>query len=835
MSVYTGERVRRGLLHFLLGKGISSVAGLLGMILVVRGLAVAEFAAYSVLVALVEVVTALTSLGLSHVVLRYVPELYVSREIKALGGLIVRAFVARMAVLAVLVLLAASNAPLFAELLGIDEWVYAVQLFMLLLIPRVAGHFLSQCLESTLHQSIAQTAFSVGAIVRAGVIMTLLANGKISLVNVIWAEIAGDVICALILIGGMAMVLSDRHGQLPGNWVNGRWRRLGRFALSGYLQHLAILPYGGHTNRLIGGHMLSTGAMAVYGFAQSLYEYAKRYLPAQMLVGLIRPVVIARYSGTHDFAVAARLCQRVLQINLLLVGALLVPLLIAGPELLLAMSAHKYGDEAAMVLLGLTLVLVLETQRQQLELLCQTVERYDLLLPTNLLLSASVLLAALLLVPLGPVAFPLGNALGLIVANSRVLRALRKLGHRFRHDWLATLGTVVMVLVSSGLGLLVSGLSQHWMLGLLAGELLFLALVARLRVEVMRGFYRDLTRGKSQVLPAFPVSAEPLLGAPTKIAFGVLSCRAESAAMVSQIARLVHPHPVIVHHDFSQYPDFQVSEPNVRVLPEPVATGSGNWSLVEASCLLMEEALKDESVTHFQLLSEACLPVQPIADFERYLQDHPATVAMIDVIKLDTYETFFSHGGRYLPGGRWVRRIARRLAICAWGSERRHRQVANVNLRLIDTRRPPRLRQILGTAGLKPLRWWTRQRIRQLGIGHIAIGTPWFGLSRSGLAWLLACTRECPQLIAYFKQSHIPDEAFFQTLISNGAERWPALHCGPGNHALIREGEGSGPDALDMPGVEKALDAKRFFARKCSPDFSPATRRRVIDRTDQAQ
>lgn len=51
-SRYGSERIGRGLMHFVLGKGVSAVAGVSAMLLVVRELSVESFAAYSVLVVL---------------------------------------------------------------------------------------------------------------------------------------------------------------------------------------------------------------------------------------------------------------------------------------------------------------------------------------------------------------------------------------------------------------------------------------------------------------------------------------------------------------------------------------------------------------------------------------------------------------------------------------------------------------------------------------------------------------------------------------------------------------------------------------------------------------
>ncbi|MBK1834570.1 beta-1,6-N-acetylglucosaminyltransferase [Roseibacillus ishigakijimensis] len=52
-------------------------------------------------------------------------------------------------------------------------------------------------------------------------------------------------------------------------------------------------------------------------------------------------------------------------------------------------------------------------------------------------------------------------------------------------------------------------------------------------------------------------------------------------------------------------------------------TAWGDISLVRASLALLKAALADESVTHFALLSESCLPVRPLGEVLRRLQFDP--------------------------------------------------------------------------------------------------------------------------------------------------------------------------------------------------------------------
>jgi O-antigen/teichoic acid export membrane protein len=96
---YGGQRFKRGLWHFALGKIVSAVSGFFAMVLVIRLLSIQEFANYSVLISLIEVTTALSGLGLAHALLRYVPELYVKHYKTALRQFVLGAFSLRTFIL----------------------------------------------------------------------------------------------------------------------------------------------------------------------------------------------------------------------------------------------------------------------------------------------------------------------------------------------------------------------------------------------------------------------------------------------------------------------------------------------------------------------------------------------------------------------------------------------------------------------------------------------------------------------------------------------------------------------------------------------------------------
>lgn len=827
---YGRDRVVRGLLHFLLGKGISSIAGFLGIVLVIRLLPVDQFASYSVLVALVETLTAVSGLGLAHALLRYVPELYAQHYQQALRRYVGGSVLLRSGVLLLATLLAFLWSNHLAPLIGLGDEIGPFRLFLLLVFVRSTSQFLSQILESTLHQANAQFAFSLSAVTRLVGMLYLSSSHDARLMDVIWVEVVSDVLgLTVMLYGVLRMLRQGAEGSaIPADdahWLRRHLRQIGRFALAGYAQHLAILPYGGNTNRLVGGRMLADAAMASYGFAQSLYEYVKRYLPAQLLVGLIRPVVVARYAQQRNFADAARMSGKVLQINMLCIGAAFVGLAVGGPEAIKWMSAGKYGTEVAVILLALFIVLLLETQRQQLELLVQTVEIYKVLIPSNIVLAASVLLAVLMLPAWGAVSFPVANIVGLVVANAWVQRRMDAFGFRFRHDWFSSAQVLAIMAVSALMCLGLKELGMIWYLAALLSGVVYTVLSYFICGEMVRDFVSDLTGSRRQLPPLAPAGTTDK---PT-IAFGVLSSK-QSTAAVEQIAAAVHPHPVYVHHDFSKQPDFAPRGDNITLLEHPVATAWGDWSLVEATYRLMARALADPAVTHFQLLSESCLPLQDIARFEAYLlKEQPD--AMIDILPVSTEQILYSHGWRYLPRTALLRRIGRRASIWVAGAQYAHRDLGSINLRVAlpaaDFR--GRLAQRAGRVALRLAARSGQRLLDANGLHGYAVGAQWFGANRRTVQWLLQARQALPAFTAHYQRCHIPDESYVHTLLHNAVAAGLPLRMAPANHALYWDSNGTGPDLLKENDYGRLHESGKYFGRKFELDPDTALRRRVLE------
>src|SRR3569833_3049005 len=163
---YGRERVRKGVVHFLFGKGLSALTGVVILLLLVRELSVPEFAVYSVLLGFVEILSALAGLGLAHTVQRYAPELYAQHANRAFRGLVISTFWMRLAALSLAVGIAYAYAPYLAAFFNAAGWVAIFQSYLGVVCLRATSQFLFQLLESTLHQKLGQGAFVVSSFIR---------------------------------------------------------------------------------------------------------------------------------------------------------------------------------------------------------------------------------------------------------------------------------------------------------------------------------------------------------------------------------------------------------------------------------------------------------------------------------------------------------------------------------------------------------------------------------------------------------------------------------------------------------------------------------------------
>ena len=309
-----------------------------------------------------------------------------------------------------------------------------------------------------------------------------------------------------------------------------------------------------------------------------------------------------------------------------------------------------------------------------------------------------------------------------------------------------------------------------------------------------------------------------------RIVFLVMSA-VQSAAIVDQLARTLAPHTVLVHHDFSQTPTFELSAPNVRFVPDPKRTGWAFFGFVEGIFHSIRYALAELEFDYLQLLSPSCLPIKPLAQFEQHVATGAAAHFGCIDLRADRDALMWVGWRAFTPAKSLRQRVIRRLSLSYFGATSGRRDVAGIwlgsgaatNSRGTTTLRArvalavatalgdPRIGRHIFDADLRPY-----------------FGSTWFGARRHVVAEMAAAFEQS-RIRDYFSRLHIADEFLIPTLLVK-------ILGGPGgpiNHYIHRFEEArSGTIGVDDIGLLQASGA--FFARKFPDDPRAPVRVRVL-------
>lgn len=310
-----------------------------------------------------------------------------------------------------------------------------------------------------------------------------------------------------------------------------------------------------------------------------------------------------------------------------------------------------------------------------------------------------------------------------------------------------------------------------------------------------------------------------------RILFVVMSA-VHQAAAVDELARALAPHTVLVHHDFSQSPDFQLRGANVLFVPNPVRTGWGRFSFVDAIFHSLRHAMAHLEFDYLQLLSPTCLPIKPIGAFEAHVNgDAEAHYGCIDLMA--NHDTLMSLGHRvFAPDGTLRYRLARYLTF-------------NQYYRGVSSRQEEAgIWYKTGFAATRSGRMTLAARLARLTITalskpHIGrhrfsdafppyAGSVWFGARRHVIGALIAAYAG-PGIRESFSTIVIAEEFLIPTLLKTLGIRSATL-----NHYISVFDEAH-PKWLAESDLDTLRRSSAFFARKFPDDTTAPIRKRVLE------
>lgn len=432
---YGVARARRSLWHFLGGKVLSAITGIVFLVAVVRLAVPAEYGKYVVLLAVLEIFYLATGLGLSTMAQRYVAEFRVqaphAQFVRFVNALLLRRAAAALAG-AIVVLLAWPwlLAALRLELPAATRWWLGVWL-----VVGCGTRYLDEVLPALLLQGASQLLSTGSNLLRLLALMLVssqhLAVDHLTLVCI---ELG---VATLAWAVGLALLQRYLRQALPAQSPTQLHQnpRMWAVATRFYAVQLLGQAWSPNMARLLVSRLAGAAQAATFGFCQSLVDILRNYLPSYLLATWVRPLMVARYVATGKVDPVMDLAGAVFKLSLLTLVPFFGPLLLHGDALAQWISAGRYGTGAGPLMAALVLLLALQALHLCLGMVSTTLERAGANIWATGACAAALPVAAALWPWLGLLAVPAALCVAEVLWVLWVAVALRRAGFGVTLHW----------------------------------------------------------------------------------------------------------------------------------------------------------------------------------------------------------------------------------------------------------------------------------------------------------------------------------------------------------------------------------------------------------------
>lgn len=381
-GAYSRRRTIRNAKIFVFGKACSAALNVFWLGLLVRLLDLENYAVYVAGIATLEAGIALSSFGVEWLLLRYVPEYVVHGDGTRLKQLIFRALAVRVAATCLAIAIGMGVLHFWHQPALIFQAGIGPLLAMLLLSEASMRLLRENALESMGRQGFTQ----VGVMLRTGLMLcaalwfsrfegTLTAQSLLRIevgVSVITLAYASLVVAISLRAVGAEAVTQD--GWLPPTFLEAF-----KAGWNNYLSSLMSFPLTLQALVLMVSSISSPTVVASFGFIVRLVEIMRGYLPAMMLMNVLRPRFIGIFASLKDLAPVAREAALASRLSALTVAPLVGIAAVYGDTLLSLASGGKITS-GRWVLAAFTMTLIVRVHRQITVVLVNCVELSGLLL-----------------------------------------------------------------------------------------------------------------------------------------------------------------------------------------------------------------------------------------------------------------------------------------------------------------------------------------------------------------------------------------------------------------------------------------------------------------------
>lgn len=345
-QIYSISSVRSGAAHFLVGRGASAVLGVLSALLLVRYMETKEYAVFITCIGLQIFVVAFSSLGLDRVMPKVIPLLQMAGDQRSLSRLVWRLFLIRFAASLFAVLTLATVGSRIVGILNAEGYRLAFDAALLYTLFFALSQHTSRTLQALMQQRVVKKAQFVefgGRLIAIAVWLGYFDRGTAFECLLIFAANSAAGLTVMLTALFRQLPLMHEAGGPASQAALPNTLQLGAY---NYFQSMLLLPSEPPSQRLIAAAVLPVTATAAYGFFHTLVGTLRRYLPVQILLDLIEPVVLAHYAQSKDFIALNTTTNAMYKINAYFLLPALGLLLLAGPLVVGVLTGGKYIEYA---------------------------------------------------------------------------------------------------------------------------------------------------------------------------------------------------------------------------------------------------------------------------------------------------------------------------------------------------------------------------------------------------------------------------------------------------------------------------------------------------------
>lgn len=347
----------------LIARPLSAVGGVLVLIVLSRQLTPIDYGVYFAIWAIVEILILSSNVGLLHAAYRYVSAGEWSDGRIHLQGPIWQLIFWRLISLLIFSTMLFALPPISAYFFnGGSVAKNSLHLIALIILAEGIARYLEALFDSMLFQGSSHITLLSRTLLKFIAFSYFAFSDSLSLEKAIYVELAAALIGAAIgflLLWNLYRNAAKNPDKPEAQKID--IRRMARFALPAYAAQILGITYGPDALKLALGAVAGAPAIALFGFAFSIASVVQRYMPANILSGIFRPLFVAVSKAEYAENRLSELLNISIKINCAFLLSAVCFLYFGGESLLLKISENNYpgaGLVTALIVLGLLAVAV---------------------------------------------------------------------------------------------------------------------------------------------------------------------------------------------------------------------------------------------------------------------------------------------------------------------------------------------------------------------------------------------------------------------------------------------------------------------------------------------